>query len=59
MVSAMALANARVIRWVGVRWSALLGISILGISEIACSFLVRNIVGLFFTAGLILGIGKR
>lgn len=53
----MALINARVICTIGARSTGILGILFLGLSEILSSFALHNVPGLFFTAGVLLGLG--
>ncbi|KAH6976437.1 major facilitator superfamily domain-containing protein [Ilyonectria sp. MPI-CAGE-AT-0026] len=57
LISALAIVNARVIRWMGSQRTAMLGVSFLGLSAITSSFTVKNITGLFFTSGILLGLG--
>ncbi|KAF7554877.1 hypothetical protein G7Z17_g2590 [Cylindrodendrum hubeiense] len=57
LISALAIINARVIRWMGSQRTAMLGVSFLGLSAITSSFAVKNIAGLFFTSGILLGLG--
>lgn len=56
-ISLLAIVNARVIRLLGARNTALLGISLLALGEILSGFSTHNIGGLFFTAGVIMGVG--
>lgn len=58
-ISFLALVNARVIRRIGARSTALLGVGFLGVGEILSGFTTRNIGGLFFTAGVVMGVGAR
>jgi hypothetical protein len=57
--STLAIINARVIRRLGARSMALLGVSLLGLGEILSGFLTHHIGGLFVTVGIIMGIGTR
>ncbi|KAK7427296.1 hypothetical protein QQZ08_006233 [Neonectria magnoliae] len=59
LISALAIVNARVIRWMGSQLTAMLGVTFLGLSAITSSFAVRNVAGLFFTSGIVLGLGLR
>jgi hypothetical protein len=59
LISALAIVNARVIRWLGTRWTGMLGVLLLGIADVLSSFAVKNIAGLFATSGVILGLGMR
>lgn len=47
----------RMIRHLGARWTASIGLSIMGLSMISSSFCTENVGGLFGTAGLMAGIG--
>ncbi|KAJ7505928.1 putative monocarboxylate transporter [Mycena galericulata] len=57
--SGLALINARVIRFMGARRTALLGVLLIGLGEILSGFATLNIGALFVTSGLIAGIGTR
>lgn len=59
LISALAVVNARVIRWIGARNTALLGVGFLGTSAVTSSFAVKNVAGMFFTSGVLLGLGLR
>ena len=59
MISVLALVNARVIRALGARTTALLGITLFGVGEILSGFSTRNVGGLFVTAGFVMGLGTR
>jgi hypothetical protein len=56
-ISFFALINARIVRWIGGRNTALAGVMFLGMGEILSGFSTKNVGGLFFTAGLLMGIG--
>lgn len=58
-ISFLGIINARVIRKLGLRKSALCGISLLGLGEIISGFATHNIGALFVTAGVIMGLGNR
>jgi hypothetical protein len=58
-VSILALVNARIIRWLGARSTALIGVALLGSGGILSGFTTRNVGGLFFTAGVVMGVGCR
>ncbi|KAJ7775621.1 major facilitator superfamily transporter [Mycena maculata] len=58
-ISGLALINARVIRFLGARRTALLGIFLIGLGEILSGFATLNIGALFVTTGAITGIGTR
>ncbi|ROT34440.1 MFS general substrate transporter [Sodiomyces alkalinus F11] len=57
LISALAIVNARVVRWIGTRYTGLLGIFLIGLAEITASFAVSNVGGLFATVGVLLGLG--
>lgn len=57
--SILALVNARVIRKIGARSTALAGVTLLGGGGIFSSFSTKNLGGLFFTAGVVMGVGVR
>ncbi|KAJ7868783.1 major facilitator superfamily domain-containing protein [Mycena olivaceomarginata] len=56
-ISALGLINARVIRFLGARRTALLGISLIGLGQILSGFATLNIGALFVTFGAVTGIG--
>jgi hypothetical protein len=56
-ISFFALVNARLIRRIGGRRTALLGVGFLGMGEVLSGFSTRNVGALFFTAGVLMGIG--
>ncbi|KAF7365702.1 Monocarboxylate permease Mch4 [Mycena venus] len=56
-ISGLGLVNARVIRFLGARRTALLGISLIGLGEILSGFATLNIGVLFVTFGAVVGIG--
>jgi hypothetical protein len=58
-ISFFALINARIVRWIGGRYTAILGVLCLGLGEVLSGFCTDNVGGLFFTAGLVMGIGTR
>lgn len=58
-IAILAIANARLIRWLGAQKTALLGVSLLGVGELGASFATKNIGGLFATTGVITGVGTR
>lgn len=57
LIAAMAIINSRIVRKVGARWSAISGISLLVVAQIASSFATHSVVALYMTAGVILGLG--
>ncbi|KAI9928682.1 hypothetical protein ASPWEDRAFT_149284 [Aspergillus wentii DTO 134E9] len=56
-ISFLGIVNARVIRKLGTRTSALIGVFILGLGEVLSGFAVHSIGGLFVTAGVVFGVG--
>ncbi|KAK5991561.1 Aspyridones efflux apdF-like protein [Cladobotryum mycophilum] len=56
-IAFMAILNARVIRTIGARKTGMLGVTLMGISEILSSFTMHNIAGLFLTSGVMMGMG--
>ncbi|KAJ7162825.1 major facilitator superfamily domain-containing protein [Mycena filopes] len=56
-ISALALVNARLIRFLGARRTALLGVFLLGLGVLLSGFATGNIGALFVTSGLITGVG--
>jgi Na+/melibiose symporter-like transporter len=59
LIAILAIANARLNRWLGAQKTAVLGVSLLGLGEVSASFTTRNIGGLFVTAGFVMGVGVR
>ncbi|GJC83386.1 putative transporter ESBP6 [Colletotrichum liriopes] len=59
LISAMAIVNSRVMRRIGPRKTGLLGIALLGVSELLSSFAVKNVGAMFATSGVIMGLGMR
>lgn len=57
LIAAMAIVNSRIVRTIGTRWSAVSGVSLLVVAQIASSFSANSVIGLYMTAGLILGLG--
>lgn len=58
-ISFMGIVNAKLVRKLGTRASALMGIFLLGLGEVLSGFAVKNVAGLFATAGVVMGIGIR
>lgn len=56
-IAAFALINARIIRLLGARTTALLGVFLMGIGETTASFTTNSIGGLFATESILMGIG--
>lgn len=59
LVSAMAVFNARLMRALGVKWTAVVGVSLLGGSDVLSGFAVKSLGGLFVTSGVVTGLGLR
>jgi hypothetical protein len=59
LIGALAIINSQIIRWTGSRCTAVVGVWFLGISTLTSSFTVRNVPALFFTGGILLGVGLR
>ncbi|GKT89108.1 major facilitator superfamily transporter [Colletotrichum tofieldiae] len=59
LISATAIVNSRVMRRIGPRKTGLLGIALLGVSELLSSFAVKNVGAMFATSGVIMGLGMR
>ncbi|KAF8841176.1 MFS general substrate transporter [Paxillus ammoniavirescens] len=53
-----AVPNSRVIRWLGTRNGAVLGCFLLGSGQILNGFSTKSVSGLFFTNGIVLGLGN-
>lgn len=58
-VSALAVANSTLMRRIGARTAVLVSVVLMGGSEILASFSVKNVGGLFFTSGVLMGVGVR
>ncbi|KAJ5920181.1 hypothetical protein N7516_011039 [Penicillium verrucosum] len=56
-ISFLGILNARIIRKLGTRRSAMAGVFFLGLGEVLSGFSAMNIGGLFATAGIVMGIG--
>ncbi|KAI1199056.1 major facilitator superfamily transporter [Nemania serpens] len=57
LLAAVAILNSRIMRMIGVRYTGMLGISLIGTAEILASFAVKSVPGLFITEGVLLGLG--
>jgi MFS family permease len=57
IISFLAIVNARIIRAIGAQKTGMLGILLLGMSEILSSFAVDSLAGLFVTSGVMSGVG--
>ncbi|KAK0100392.1 hypothetical protein ONS95_008347 [Cadophora gregata] len=58
-ISFFALVNARIVRWIGARWTAVVGVLALGLGGVLSGFSTGSVGGLFFTAGVVMGVGCR
>ncbi|GJC99016.1 major facilitator superfamily transporter [Colletotrichum higginsianum] len=58
LISALAIVNSRVMRRIGPRRTGLLGIALLGLSELLSSFAVKNVGAMFATSGVIMGLAQ-
>ncbi|OKL61560.1 hypothetical protein UA08_03901 [Talaromyces atroroseus] len=56
-ISFMAVFNAKAIRKLGPRLCGMLGISLSGLGEVMAGFATTNVVGLFMTIGVVMGLG--
>lgn len=56
-VSIFAILNARLVAYIGSRWTGLLGVTFVGLGQILVSFKPTNIASLFICVGVITGIG--
>ncbi|KAJ7618010.1 major facilitator superfamily domain-containing protein [Roridomyces roridus] len=56
-ISGLALVNARIVRFLGARKMALLGVFFLGMGQVFSGFATENVGALFVTSGAITGIG--
>lgn len=59
LIAALAIVNGRVVRRFGPRNAGLLGVALMGLSEVLSSFSVRNVGALFATSGVMMGLGVR
>ncbi|KAI1823635.1 major facilitator superfamily transporter [Xylaria intraflava] len=57
LLAAVAIINARLMRIIGARYTAMLGIFLIGLAQILASFAVESVPGLFITEGGLLGLG--
>lgn len=58
-ISFFALINARIVRWIGARWTAVVGVLALGMGGVLSGFSTGSVGALFFTAGVVMGVGCR
>ncbi|KAI0541050.1 major facilitator superfamily transporter [Xylaria digitata] len=57
LLAAVSILNSRIMRAIGVRYTGMLGISLIGFAEILAGFAVKSVPGLFITQGVLLGLG--
>jgi hypothetical protein len=57
LLAAVAILNSRIMRIIGVRYTGMLGVSLIGLAEILAGFAVKSVPGLFITQGVLLGLG--
>ncbi|CZS95725.1 hypothetical protein WAI453_001561 [Rhynchosporium graminicola] len=56
-ISFFALLNVRVVRLLGARWTAIIGVLALGLGGVLSGVATKSVGGLFVTAGLVMGLG--
>lgn len=59
LIAALALVNSRIMKRLGARMTAVLGVVLMGGSEILSGFATKNLGALFFTSGILMGLGVR
>ncbi|KAI1304534.1 major facilitator superfamily domain-containing protein [Xylaria venustula] len=57
LLAAVAILNSRIMRMIGVRYTGMLGVFLIGLAEILAGFAVNSVPGLFITEGVLLGLG--
>ncbi|UKZ78981.1 hypothetical protein TrVFT333_006732 [Trichoderma virens FT-333] len=57
IMAVLAIINARVIHWLGIRQSAMIGILLLGVAQLTSGFTVYSVAGQFITRGVGVGLG--
>ncbi|KAI1175066.1 major facilitator superfamily domain-containing protein [Nemania sp. FL0916] len=57
LLAAVATLNSRIMRIIGVRYTGMLGVFLIGLAEILASFASKSVPGLFITEGVLLGLG--
>jgi hypothetical protein len=57
LLAAMATLNSRIMRMIGVRYTSMLSVLLIGFAEILGSFAIKSVPGLFITEGALLGVG--
>lgn len=58
-IASLAIPNAKLVRAVGPRATALIGMSVMGLGCILASFTTGHVGGLFVTFGVLCGVGNR
>ena len=58
-IAAFAIVNARLVRAIGARKAAFVGILLMGLGQILSGWAMKSIAGLFITQGLVMGYGVR
>lgn len=58
-ISFLALVNSRLIKKIGARNAALLGVGLMGLGEVVSGFATKSVGGLFVCTGVIMGAGVR
>ncbi|RYC62565.1 hypothetical protein CHU98_g3652 [Xylaria longipes] len=57
LLAAVATLNSRIMRIIGVRYTGMLGVSLIGLAQILAGFAVKSVPGRFITNGVVLGLG--
>jgi hypothetical protein len=57
LLAAAAILNSRLMRIIGVRYTGMLGMFLIGTAEILASFAMNSLPGLFLTQGVLVGLG--
>lgn len=57
LVSALAIVNSKLMRSLGARCTLMLAVALMGGSQILAGFAIKSVGGLFFTSGVLSGIG--
>ncbi|KAI0098540.1 major facilitator superfamily transporter [Nemania sp. FL0031] len=57
LLAAVAILNSRIMRMIGVQYTGMLGVFLIGLAEILAGFAVKSVPGLFVTEGVLLGLG--
>ncbi|KAF2968112.1 hypothetical protein GQX73_g5418 [Xylaria multiplex] len=57
LLAAVSILNSRIMRTIGVRYTGMLGVFLIGLAEILAGFAVKSVPGLFVTQGVLLGLG--